>query len=117
MRKKEENGTFGKSSQSAKLRQLIRQAFISVGIGAVLLLGFIFFTIGMSKVSAAQLNTAVALNQYRIGSKTLTYNVQSYAVTGNKEYADAYRKELNEDRNRETAIERTVPLLMKNGRA
>lgn len=71
----------------------------------MLLLGFIFFTIGMSKVSAAQLNTAVALNQYRIGSKTLTYNVQSYAVTGNKEYADAYRKELNEDRNRETAIE------------
>ncbi|MDE7276580.1 MAG: methyl-accepting chemotaxis protein, partial [Lachnospiraceae bacterium] len=105
MRKKEDNGTFGKNSQSAKLRQLIRQAFVAVGIGAVLLLGFIFFTIGMSKVSAAQLNTTVALNQYRIGSKTLTYNVQSYAVTGNEEYANAYRKELNEDRSRETAIE------------
>lgn len=105
MKKKEENSTFGKNSQSAKLRQLIRQAFISVGIGAVLLLGFILFNAGMSKVSTAQINTTIALNQYRIGSKTLTHDVQSYAVTGNEEYADAYRKELNEDRNRETAIE------------
>lgn len=105
MKKKEESGTYGKNSQSAKLRQLIRQAFIAVGVGAVLLFGFILFNIWMSRVAAAQLNTTVALNQYRIGSKTLTYDVQSYAVTGNKEYADAYQKELNEDQNREQAIE------------
>ena len=36
----------GKKSQSALLRQLIRQAFISVGTGAVLLIGFIVFNIG-----------------------------------------------------------------------
>lgn len=105
MKKKEESGTYGKNSQSAKLRQLIRQAFVAIGIGAVLLLGFIFFTLAMTKVSSAQLNTTVALNQYRVGSKTLTYDVQSYAVTGNEEYADSYRKELNEDQNREKAIE------------
>lgn len=105
MKKNEESGTYGKNSQSARLRQLVRQAFIAVGIGAVLLLGFILFNSWMSKVSAAQLNTTVALNQYRIGSKTLTFNVQSYAVTGNKEYDDAYQKELNVDQNREKAVE------------
>lgn len=103
--KKEESGTLGKNSQSAKLRQLVRQTFIAIGIGIVLLLGFLAFNLAMSRVSAAQLNTTVALNQYRIGSKTLTYQVQSYAVTGNEEYADAYRKELNEDKNREKAVE------------
>lgn len=68
-------------------------------------MGFILFNIGMSRVYTAQINAAVALNQYRIGSKTLTYDVQSYAVTGNEAYADAYRKELNEDKSREKAIE------------
>ncbi|MCM1173995.1 MAG: methyl-accepting chemotaxis protein [Blautia sp.] len=105
MKKKDESVTYGKNSQSAKLRQLIRQAFIAVGVGAVLLVGFIVFNVWMSRVAAAQLNTTVALNQYRTGSKTLTYNVQSYAVTGKAEYADAYRKELNQDQNREKAVE------------
>jgi len=104
MKKKKEGITYGKNSQSAKLRQLIRQAFSAVGIGAFLLLGFILFNVWMSKVAAAQIDTTTALNQYRIGSKTLTYNVQSYAVTGNEEYVDSYRKELNEDQNREKAI-------------
>ena len=103
--KKEKGSVLGKNSQSARLKQLVRQAFIAVGIGAVLLLGFILFNIGMSRVYTAQINATVALNQYRIGSKTLTYDVQSYAVTGNEAYADAYRKELNEDKSREKAIE------------
>lgn len=103
--KKEESDTSGKNSQSAKLRQLVKQVFIAIGIGTVLLLGFLAFNLAMSRVSAAQLNTTVALNQYRIGSKTLTYQVQSYAVTGNEEYADAYWKELNEDKNRDKAVE------------
>lgn len=103
--KKEKGGVSGINSQSARLKLLVRQAFIAVGIGVVLLLGFIVFNIGMSRVYTAQINATVALNQYRIGSKTLTYNVQSYAVTGNEAYADAYRKELNEDKSREKAIE------------
>lgn len=70
-----------------------------------MLLGFIGFNVGMSNIHSAQLNTTAALNQYRVGSKTLTYNIQSYAVTGEKEYYDGYMKELNEDRNREQAVE------------
>lgn len=95
----------GEKSQSAMLRQLVHQAFVAIGIGAVLLLGFILLNIGAGRVHSAQLNTMSALNQYRIGSKTLTYEIQSYAATGEQEYYENYMKELNVDRNREQAIE------------
>ncbi len=103
--KKEKGGVSGKDSQSARLKQLVHQAYIAVGTGIVLLLGFIIFNLAMSRLFTAQINATVALNQYRIGSKTLTYDVQSYAVTGSQEYADAYIRELNEDKNREKAVE------------
>lgn len=94
-----------KKSQAAQLKRLVRQALLSVAIGAVLLLGFILFNMGMSSIHSAQLNTTVALNRYRIASKTLTYDIQSYAVTGEQKYYDNYMKELNEDKNREQALE------------
>ena len=102
---KNEKTVLGKNSQAAQLKKLVRQALLSVGTGAVLLLGFILFNVAMSKINSAQINTTVALNQYRTASKTLTYNIQSYAVTGEQRYYDAYMKELNEDQNREKAIE------------
>ena len=103
MRKKE-NGALEKRSQAAQLKGLVHQALVSVAVGGVLLLGFIFFNICMSNIFSAQVNTTVALNQYRTASKTLTYNIQSYAVTGDQRYYDGYMKELNEDKNREQAI-------------
>ena len=99
------SGVSEKKSQAAQLKKLVRQALLSVAIGVVLLVGFIVFNMGLSSIHSAQLNTTVALNQYRIASKTLTYNIQSYAVTGEQRYYDGYMKELNEDRNREQAIE------------
>lgn len=102
---KNEKTVSRKNSQAARLKRLVCQALLSVGIGAVLLLGFILFNAAMSKVYNAQINTTVALNQYRTASKTLTYNIQCYAVTGEQRYYDAYMKELNEDQNREKAIE------------
>lgn len=77
---------------------------MSVAIGGVLLVGFLVFNMGLSSIRTAQINTTVALNQYRIASKTLTYNIQSYAVTGEQKYYDGYMKELNEDKNREQAL-------------
>ncbi len=94
-----------KKSQAAQLKKLVHQALVSVALGVVLLLGFICFNMAMSSIHTAQLNTTVALNRYRIASKTLTYNIQSYAVTGDQKYYDSYMKELNEDKNREQAIE------------
>ena len=94
-----------KRGQEAQLRFLVRQAFISVGAGVILLIGFAVFNFVLSNMQSVQLNAALALDQYRIGSKTLTFNVQSYAVTGNEVYKNAYMKELNEDRQRENARE------------
>ena len=101
---KKENGALEKRSQAAQLKGLVHQALVSVAVGGVLLLGFIFFNICMSNIFSAQVNATVALNQYRTASKTLTYNIQSYAVTGDQRYYDGYMKELNEDKNREQAI-------------
>ncbi len=101
---KKENGVSVKKSQAAQLKRLVRQALVSVVIGGGLLLGFIFFNLCMSRLYSAQVNTTVALNQYRTASKTLTYDIQSYAVTGDQRYYDGYMKELNEDKNREQAI-------------
>lgn len=83
----------------------MRQAHIAVGIGVALLLCFIMMNMGTSRIHMAQLNTMSALNRYRVGSRTLTYDIQSYAATGRQEYCDYYRQELNVDRNRELAIE------------
>ena len=99
------NGVSEKKSQAAQLKSLVKQAFLSVAVGGVLLVGFIVFNMGLSSIRTAQINTTVALNQYRVASKTLTYDIQSYAVTGDQKYYDGYMKELNEDQNREQAIE------------
>lgn len=101
---KKEKGSLEKRSQAAQLKRLVHQALVSVAVGGVLLLGFIFFNICMSNIFSAQVNTTVALNQYRTASKTLTYDIQSYAVTGDQRYYEGYMKELNEDKNREQAI-------------
>lgn len=94
-----------KNSQEAQLRELVRHAFMVVGVGIVLLLGSAVFNLVLSNMQTVQLNAALALDQYRVGSKTLTYDVRSYAVTGDQKYCDAYWKELNEDQHREKARE------------
>ena len=101
---KKENNVSRKKSQAAQLKRLVHQALISVAVGVVLLIGFIIFNLGMSSIQTAQINTTVALNQYRTASKTLTYDIQSYAVTGDQGYYDGYMKELNQDKNREQAL-------------
>lgn len=95
----------GNRGQEAQLRALVRRAFISVGVGIVLLLGFGAFNFMLSNMQSLQMKAALALEQYRIGSKTLTFDVQSYSVTGEAKYRDSYWKELNENQNREKARE------------
>ncbi len=57
----------------------------------------------MTHVTDEELETTTLLNQYRLGSKALTYAVQTYAVTGKQQYYDDYMRELNEDKNRDNA--------------
>ncbi len=91
--------------QGAALRRLVKHAILTVATGVIFLVLTIAVNLISSNAQSEQLNATKALNQYRNGSKSLTYSVQSYAVTGNKSYYDAYMKELNEDQSREKALE------------
>ena len=92
-----------KNSQSFQLKKIVQQSIIAVAVGAALLLLSIGTNVWMSRVTDEELETTTYLNQYRLGSKTLTYAVQAYAATGAQEYYDNYMKELNEDKNRDIA--------------
>lgn len=102
----------GKNSQEAQMRRQIKQTFIAVGVGIVTLLLFMIASYILSSTQGQQLTTTMALNQYRLGSKALTYAVKSYATTGEQKYYDSYMKELNEDKNRDKALEilRTIDI-------
>ncbi|MBR5564541.1 MAG: methyl-accepting chemotaxis protein [Roseburia sp.] len=91
------------NGQAAALNKVIKGICNAVVVGAAVLLIFTIMNMVTSTISAEQLETTMFLNQYRLGSKTLTSEVQSYAVTGDKQYYDNYMKELNEDKNRDIA--------------
>ena len=91
------------NGQAAALNKVIKGICNAVMVGATVLLIFSVMNLVTSMISAEQLETTMFLNQYRLGSKTLTSEVQSYAVTGNTQYYDNYMKELEVDKNRDIA--------------
>ena len=93
-----------KKSQKVQL-ELIRKknlGILTVGI-ALLVVSIVMSTLA-SLAKTQQLTVTMALDQYRMGSKALTSAVQSYAVTGEQQYYDAYMTELNVDKNRDNAL-------------
>lgn len=93
------------NGQAAQLEKIVKETYRVVIVGVVLLVIFTMANIFDSLISSEQLETTMFLNQYRMGSKTLTSEVQSYAVTGNGVYYDNYKKELEVDKNRDIAWE------------
>lgn len=91
--------------QGEALTLRVKHTLTAVIIGAFFLLASIIVSIISSSAQSEQLKVTKALNQYRNGSKILTYSVQSYAVTADKGYYDDYMKELDEDKSRDNAIE------------
>lgn len=102
--------TLGKNSQVARLKKIVKQTRFSLILGVVLLALLIVASASYVSISSEELESTMALNQYRLGSKTLTSAVQAYAATGDTQYYDAYMQELNVDKNRDTAWE----ILQKN---
>jgi methyl-accepting chemotaxis protein len=100
-----ENGKLSNNSQEKRLKSLVRQGELAIVIGVVLLILFTISSIYSQSINSAQVDAALALNQYRLGSKALTYAVQSYAVSGDSKYYDDYMNELNVDQNRDKALE------------
>lgn len=91
--------------QAAMLQNIVRQTYAIIAAGIVLLLVVAGLNLYSNQCRTEQLQNMMYLNQYRLGSKALTAAVQSYAVTGDSAYYDAYQKELNEDKNRDIAWE------------
>ena len=94
-----------KKSQSAQLAAIKKKAFFALGLGAVLLILAVIMSAQATMVQTEQLEVTMALNQYRLGSKALTYAVQSYTVDGGESYYNAYMDELNVSKNRDKALE------------
>ncbi len=92
------------NGQAARLKKLVRNAKVAAVVGLIFLVLSVVSSVGISSAENEQVNVTKALNQYRLGSKNLTSAIQSYAVTGNQEYYDAYMKELNVDKNRDNAL-------------
>lgn len=92
------------NGQRARLNQISRVVNRSVVTGIIFLLLLFVTQLLVSSVTEDCLETTMALNQYRLGSKTLTSSVQSYAVTGQQRYYDEYMAELNEHKNRDAAL-------------
>lgn len=92
-------------SQSEMLRRNSKVTFRILITSIVFLVIFAASNIYLSRVNTLQLESIMYLNQYRLGSKTLTASVQSYATTGNQTYYDNYMTELNVDKNRDIAWE------------
>lgn len=91
--------------QEAHLRRLMKQAIMVIGIGIFWLVMCIVSSVLITVAKDAQIGVGNALNQYRLASRNLTLSIQSYAVTGDTQYLNAYRTEVTVDKNREKAID------------
>lgn len=100
-----ERQALGKNSQVARLKKIIKQTKFSLILGDALLALLIIASVSYINISNEALESTMALNQYRMGSKALTAAVQAYAATGDTQYYDAYMQELNIDKNRDIAWE------------
>lgn len=98
-----QNMAAGKNSQIARLKKIAKETNISLAVGIVLLVLFFLSMVNFAIESRNQIDCTMYLNQYRLGSKALTAAVRSYAVTGDSQYYDAYMRELEIDKNRDTA--------------
>ena len=75
-------------------------------IGIVVLVIFVAATCTMLFVSRNQSQTSAYFNQYRLATKNLITEAQTYAVTGKITHYDNYMRELNTDKTREIAWEK-----------
>ena len=104
--KKEKQGVLQyPNGQEAHLRKLRKQAIVTIAVGVFMLIMCIASSMLITIAKDAQIGVTKALNQYRTASRTLTVSIQSYAVTGNRDYLNAYNKEVSIYQNREKALE------------
>lgn len=102
---KTEMGAAYPKGQAAKLGRIVKKSNVTWILGSILLAVFLVINFILQMESNEQLESTMLLNQYRLGSRTLSSEAQCYVVTGDVECYDSYMAELNEEKNREAAWE------------
>lgn len=77
---------------------LTRSTYRILIISIVMIILFVGSNLYLSRINSQQLEATMYMNQYRLGSKTLTAAVPSYAITKDMTYYNNNMKELHEDK-------------------
>ena len=90
--------------QEERMNLLLKTMTRALIIGAAVLFMSIGVNLWVTLANGARLEMLQALDQYRIGSKNLSFSAQAYAVTGKQHYLDRYEQESKVDMNKEKAL-------------
>lgn len=90
--------------QAARMKALRKETIIVVIIGVVLLITSMVSNFLLTIDLRKQGDITQALDTYSIVSKDCTIDVQTYVVTGDEKFYEAYKKETDVDKNRDKAI-------------
>lgn len=92
--------------QSVIMKQMTTKMVLLLMAGSIAFILAIILSIFMRNSLDDQNQLTKCTNQYRLASKRLTYDVQFFAASGEKQYYEDYLKELNVDKNRDYALEK-----------
>lgn len=90
--------------QEARMNALVKETIVVVIVGVVLLITSMVSNFLMSSTLRNQVQTTKALEEYRLASKEFTVDAQSYVVTGEEHFYEAYMQETDVDKTREKAV-------------
>ena len=91
--------------QAAKMKALVRETIVVVIVGVVLLITSMISNFLMADDLRNQVDITKALEEYRLASKEFTVDAQSYVVTGEEHFYEAYMQETNVDKHREKSVD------------
>ena len=90
--------------QAARMKALVKETLIVVIIGVVLLITSMVSNFLMANDLRNQVKITKALEEYRLASKEFTVDAQSYVITGDEHFYEAYMEETNVSKTREAAV-------------
>ena len=91
--------------QAARMKALVRETIVVVIVGVVLLITSMISNFLMANDLRNQVDITKALEEYRLASKEFTVDAQSYVVTGEEYFYEAYMQETNVDKHREKSVD------------
>lgn len=92
--------------QTAKLLKAAKECNFSVFFGFIMLVLVYGASGNFAHASKVELDNTMYLHEFQKGSKLLTSSAQSFVVTQQDIYYDAYYNELDVEKNREKALEK-----------